>query len=160
MGNIPLATVLSANGVFFAGIIGFIYSDLLVPPMVRVNAKYYGWRLALYIAGVMYVSIVITALIMHFAYSILHILPESNRAIAEVTRFNVDYTFWLNGICLLVAVILIYLHLKDKQYRKHKEHSHGQHQGHDHHKASPKRIIVFCFTLILIGGAITQFIIS
>ncbi|MEJ2471628.1 MAG: permease, partial [Desulfuromonadales bacterium] len=63
MGNIPLATVLNANGVMFAGIMGFIYSDLMVPPLVAVNAKYYGWRLALYIAGIMFVAIVITALL-------------------------------------------------------------------------------------------------
>jgi uncharacterized membrane protein YdjX (TVP38/TMEM64 family) len=31
MGNIPLATVLNQNGVLFAGIMGFIYSDLMVP---------------------------------------------------------------------------------------------------------------------------------
>ena len=31
MGNIPIATVLNANGVLFAGIMGFIYSDLMVP---------------------------------------------------------------------------------------------------------------------------------
>ena len=44
MGNIPLATVLNSNGVMFAGIMGFIYSDLMVPPLVMINAKYYGWR--------------------------------------------------------------------------------------------------------------------
>ena len=42
MGNIPLATVLNAGGVMFAGIMGFIYSDLMVPPLVHINAKYYG----------------------------------------------------------------------------------------------------------------------
>jgi uncharacterized membrane protein YraQ (UPF0718 family) len=49
MGNIPLATVLNQNGVLFAIIMGFIYSDLMVPPLVHVNAKYYSWRVALYI---------------------------------------------------------------------------------------------------------------
>jgi hypothetical protein len=40
MGNIPLATALNSNGVLFAGIMGFIYSDLMVPPLVTINAKY------------------------------------------------------------------------------------------------------------------------
>ena len=46
MGNIPIATVLNANGVLFAGIMGFIYSDLMVPPLVMINAKHTagGWR--------------------------------------------------------------------------------------------------------------------
>ncbi|MEJ2095645.1 MAG: hypothetical protein P8Y38_00570 [Deltaproteobacteria bacterium] len=55
MGNIPLATVLNANAVLFAGIMGFIYSDLMVPPLVAVNARYYGWKTAIYIASIMYV---------------------------------------------------------------------------------------------------------
>jgi hypothetical protein len=47
MGNIPLAIVLNANGVLFAEIMGFIYSDLMVPPLFQVNVKYYGWKMAL-----------------------------------------------------------------------------------------------------------------
>ena len=70
MGNIPLATVLNSSGVLFAGIMGFIYSDLMVPPLVAVNARYYGWRVALYIAAVMYVSIVCTALILHYSFAL------------------------------------------------------------------------------------------
>jgi nicotinamide riboside transporter PnuC len=50
MGNIPPSTVLNSSGVLFAGIMGFIYSDLMVPPLVQINARYYGWRVALYIA--------------------------------------------------------------------------------------------------------------
>lgn len=96
MGNIPLATVLNENGVLFAGIMGFIYSDLMVPPLVHINAKYYGWRVALYIAGIMFVSIVITALILNGLFSFLGIVPESRRAVAEITQFKIDYTFWMN----------------------------------------------------------------
>ncbi|MGD2067184.1 MAG: permease [Gemmatimonadota bacterium] len=110
MGNIPLATVLNANGVLFAGIMGFIYSDLIVPPLVAVNAKYYGWRVALYIAGVMYVSMVTTALLLHAGFAALGITPESARVVDEVTRFAVDYTFWLNLAMAGLAVWLVWLH--------------------------------------------------
>ncbi|MDX1501256.1 MAG: hypothetical protein R3325_02755 [Thermoanaerobaculia bacterium] len=71
----------------FAGIVGFIYSDLMVPPLVAVNAKSYGKRVALYIAGVMLVSIVATALVLHYAFAALGITPESGRAIEHVSRF-------------------------------------------------------------------------
>ncbi|MDT8322355.1 MAG: hypothetical protein RQ826_17710, partial [Xanthomonadales bacterium] len=56
VGNIPLATVLAGSRVGFAG--------LMVPPLVKVNARYYGWGVALFIAGIMYVSIVATALLL------------------------------------------------------------------------------------------------
>jgi hypothetical protein len=110
MGNIPLATVLSANGVLFAGIMGFIYSDLVVPPLVAVNARYYGLRVALYIAGVMYVSMVLTALLLHVGFGAAGLTPESRRVVEEVTRFELDYTFWLNVVAVVGAGWLVWLH--------------------------------------------------
>jgi uncharacterized protein len=109
MGNIPLATVLNASGVLFAGIMGFIYSDLMVPPLVAVNARYYGWRTALYIAAVMYLSIVATALILHYAFALLGITPESARAFKEVAQFKLDYTFWMNSAAMGLTVGLLIL---------------------------------------------------
>jgi len=149
MGNIPLATVLNANGVLFAGIMGFIYSDLMVPPLVIINAKYYGWRLALYIAGIMYVAIVVTALILHYVFALLGITPESARAVSEVAQFKIDYTFWLNLAFVGVAGWLVYLH------RRHqKEHAGG---GMDHGGGlTLKRAIVYLFMVILAGGLVAQ----
>jgi uncharacterized membrane protein YraQ (UPF0718 family) len=109
MGNIPLATVLNENGVLFAGIMGFIYSDLMVPPLVHINAKYYGWRVALYIAGVMYISIVLTALILNGLFTVFGIVPESARVVSEITQFKIDYTFWMNIVFTFIAGILIWL---------------------------------------------------
>jgi uncharacterized protein len=124
MGNIPLATVLNENGVLFAGIMGFIYSDLMVPPLVMINAKYYGWRVALYIAVVMFISIVLTALAMHFSFAALDITPQSHRAIGEVTQFAFDYTFYLNCVFVVVAGIMIWLH---RRYLR----DDGEHMDHD-----------------------------
>ncbi len=113
MGNIPLATVLNQNGVLFAGIMGFIYSDLMVPPLVHINAKYYGWKVALYIAGVMFVSIVITALLLNGLFSFLDIVPESRRVVSEITQFKIDYTFWMNLVFVWIAGWLVW---QNKRY--------------------------------------------
>lgn len=118
MGNIPLATVLNENSVLFAGIMGFIYSDLMVPPLVHINAKYYGWRVALYIAGIMFISIVLTALILNGLFSFLGIVPESERAIAEITQFKIDYTFWMNLVFVWIAGWLVW---QNKKYLKDHE---------------------------------------
>ncbi len=148
MGNIPLATVLNANGVLFAGIMGFIYSDLMVPPLVMVNAKYYGWRMALYIAGVMFVSIVVTALAMHFAFGLLGWTPESGRRIAEVAQFAVDYTLYMNLAFAVVAGILIRLGRSWKSRHDGKE-------DHDHHHGggfSPKRAAALASAGVVLAG--------
>lgn len=131
MGNIPLATVLESSGVLFAGIMSFIYADLIVPPLVRVNSKYYGWRPALYIAAVMYVSMVLTSILLYTSFALLGILPEGGRAIAETTQFKLDYTFWLNLMFVLLSVVMVWLH---RQYVT----STQSQEGHHHHHGSGK----------------------
>lgn len=144
MGNIPIATVLNANGVMFAGIMGFIYSDLMVPPLVMINAKYYGWRVALYIAVVMYVSIIATALILNYLFATLGLTPESGRRVKDVTQFGFDYTFYMNLLFIAVAAGLVVLHL-----RHHRE-------TNMHHKMGEgiglKRIIAMLFLAVLCVG--------
>jgi len=146
MGNIPLATVLNGNGIIFAGIMGFIYSDLMVPPLVAINAKYYGRKVALYIAAVMYVSIIITAVILHIAFAVLGITPHSGQQISEVAQFKLDYTFWMNIFFMGVAILAGWLH------RRHvKEHEQSK-MEHGSNKISIKRITVYLFIAILAGG--------
>ncbi len=145
MGNIPLATVLNANGVLFAGIMGFIYSDLMVPPLVAVNAKYYGWRVALYIAGIMYISIVITALLLDMGFSLFSILPESGREITNIVQFKIDYTFWLNAVFVAIAAVLVYLG------RRHMAEHGGM--SHDMEGDGPiKRVMAGVAAVLLFGG--------
>lgn len=146
MGNIPLATVLNSHGVMFAGIMGFIYSDLMVPPLVMINARYYGWRIALYIAGTMFISIVLTALILHYTFQLLGITPESSRQLGEVTRFAIDYTFYLNLVFVAVAVVMAWLHLGYKR-------QHGGGMDHEMEGDGPlKRAVAMTCLAILAGG--------
>ncbi|MDX1631638.1 MAG: permease [Thermoanaerobaculia bacterium] len=150
MGNIPLATVLNANGVLFAGIMGFIYSDLMVPPLVAINAKYYGKRVALYIAGVMWVSIVITAVVLHTLFELTGLTPESRRAVEEVSRFAIDYTFWLNLAMVAVAAWMVRLH------RQHvREHLDGEEMDHGEGGPGLKRIVVYLMLALVAGGLLS-----
>ncbi len=154
MGNIPLATVLNTNGVLFAGIMGFIYSDLMVPPLVAVNAKYYGKKVALYIAVIMYISIVITALILNGLFGMFGILPESDRVVSEVAQFKIDYTFYINIFFVLLAGWLIYL---KKRFKK--MHSDGSSDMDMEGGTSLKRKVVYLFIAILLGGLLLNLLI-
>ena len=42
VGNAPLAAVLWSGGISFAGVIAFIFADLIVLPIVAAYVKYYG----------------------------------------------------------------------------------------------------------------------
>lgn len=155
MGNIPLATVLNASGVLFAGIMGFIYSDLMVPPLVRMNARYYGWRVALYIAGVMLVSILVTALALHWSFSLLGIVPEGpGRRVGEIARFGLDYTFWLNVVFLAATGLLVWLH---RRYLA-AEGGSGTHGGGHGSGAGIKRWVVRFFLAVLAGGGVAYLV--
>ncbi|MEC4811753.1 MAG: permease [Scytonema sp. PMC 1069.18] len=129
MGNIPLAAVLYNNGVSFAGIIAFIFSDLVVLPVVRVNAKYYGWKIALYIVGVFLAAIVATALLIHYGFALLGLLPQGgSQNVTQTQRFAIDYTFWLNLVFLSITGVLAWLRFgRDRQQKKH--HDGGHHQN-------------------------------
>jgi uncharacterized membrane protein YraQ (UPF0718 family) len=147
MGNIPLATVLNSSGVLFAGIMGFIYSDLMVPPLVEINARYYGWRVALYIAAVMYVSIVFTALILHYSFALLRITPEGARAVKDVTQFKLDYTFWMNLVGIGLAGWLSWLN--HSWHSRNKEETMQMAGG-----GKIKKTIAFVALGVLAGGII------
>ena len=166
MGNIPLATVLSAGGVSFAGIMGFIYSDLMVPPLVKVNARYYGWKAALYIAAIMYASIVVTALTLHYAYAVIGIIPEGSRDIAEVSAFGINYTFFLNIAAFALGGLLLWLRYRDQhaasETSDHNDHEQGHHSGHQHHDHgtsslwSFKNILILAVLVALTAGLIIK----
>jgi uncharacterized protein len=109
MGNIPLAAVLFGNGVAFAGIMAFIFSDLVVFPVLRIQAKYYGWKMAVYILGVFLVILIGAALIMHYGFAAFDLLPDPSSAknVTERDFFKVDYTLFLNAVFGLVSICFI-----------------------------------------------------
>lgn len=105
MGNIPLAAVLFSNGVSFAGVMAFIFSDLVVFPVLRIQAQYYGWRMAFYILGVFLAALIAAAMVMHYGFALAGILPDPATAESVVKRefFAVDYTLFLNSIFILLS---------------------------------------------------------
>mgnify|MGYP005817587519 FL=1 len=110
MGNIPLAALLFGKGVSFAGVMAFIFSDLVVFPILRINAKYYGWKMSLFILFLLFTSLVGTSLILHYGFDLLSMLPDPSQVTVQDSKyFKVDYTFFLNLSFLAVSGYLIYL---------------------------------------------------
>lgn len=127
MGNIPLAGLLFANGVSVAGVMAFIFSDLVVFPVIRVHAEYYGWKMALYIAAVFLVGLVLTSLLTHVAFDLIGADPRSTEQglLSAAERFAIDYTFWLNLGFVAVSVILAGLAWTKRGGDGQHDHQHG-----------------------------------
>ncbi len=109
MGNIPLAAVLFENGVSFAGVMAFIFSDLVVLPVLRIQAQYYGWRAALYILGIFLLVLVSSALLMHYGFAAFGLLPEaaSAKSVTDREFFSVDYTLAFNVFFLVLSAAFL-----------------------------------------------------
>ena len=109
MGNIPLAAVLFGQGVSFAGVMAFIFSDLVVFPVLRIHAQYYGWKMAIYILLILLCALVSVSLIMHYGFDLLGLLPEpsESKSMADREFFKINYSFFLNLIFIALSGVFI-----------------------------------------------------
>ena len=88
VGNVPLAAVLWSGGLSFAGVMAFLFADLIVLPIILAYRKYYGWRFALRIIALMFVTMVVAALVVDLVFSALG--PDPDDAALERRRLRLD----------------------------------------------------------------------
>ena len=111
VGNVPLAAVLWSGGISFAGVLAFIFADLIVLPIVLAYRKYYGTAFALRITALMFVTMVVAALIIDALFSATGLIPSGPRP----TRGDIfggvelDYKLFLNLVGLAIFSTLFYL---------------------------------------------------
>jgi len=114
VGNIPLASLLWANGISFGGVISFIYADLLVIPLILIYRKYFGARATCYIVVIFYVSMVAAGVIVDLLFAALGLIPQGARPASAIEHasFAWNYTTWLDFVAIAGAVLLLALKLR------------------------------------------------
>jgi hypothetical protein len=114
VGNVPLAAVLWAGGISFAGVISFIYADLIVVPILLIYRKYYGTRVAVLISSIMFGAILLAALAVQGIFDLAGLIPETRPEVESITSRGIEwnYTTFLNILFLGVAAGLIGLTLR------------------------------------------------
>ena len=137
IGNVPLAAVLWAGGVSFGGVLAFLYADLIVLPLLDTYRRYFGWRMAIYIGGVFYVTMVIAALIADLAFTGLSLVPSHDADVrSHLTHFSFNYTFWLNLMFGALGAYLWWINRQHPMHHDHRDHSHEsdaeQQPAHQH----------------------------
>ena len=94
----------------FAGVMAFIFADLIVLPIIAIYRKYYGWAFALRITALMFVTMVIAALIVDGLFSLVGIIPESRPTTEDVfAAIELNYKLVLNGLGLIAFVALFWM---------------------------------------------------
>jgi YHS domain-containing protein len=114
IGNVPLAAVLWSGGISFAGVMAFIFADLIVLPIVAAYRKYYGWPFAWRITALMFVTMVVAALIVDGLFSALGLIPSGPRPTRDdiFGSIELDYKLVLNVIGLMIFSALFWLTMR------------------------------------------------
>ena len=113
VGNIPLAAVLWSGGISFAGVIAFVFADLIVLPIVLIYRKYYGARFAWRIVALMFVTIVFAALLVDALFDAAGLIPSTRPTHADIfSSVKVDYKLFTNILGLLVFAALFGLTMR------------------------------------------------
>ena len=108
IGNVPLAAVLWSGGISFAGVMAFIFADLIVLPIVLAYRKYYGTGFALRITALMLVTMILAALVVDVVFNAAGLIPDARPSTNDVFgSIELDYKFVLNVLATVVFVALI-----------------------------------------------------
>jgi uncharacterized protein len=113
VGNVPLAAVLWSGGISFAGVLAFLFADLIVLPILAIYRKYYGTQFTVRITAVMFTTMVLAALIVNGLFSALGLIPTGPRPTrADVfSSIDVDYKLTLNVLGVAIFAVLFWLTL-------------------------------------------------
>jgi YHS domain-containing protein len=114
VGNVPLAAVLWSGGISFAGVLAFLFADLIVLPIVAAYRKYYGTAFALRITALMFVTMVVAALIVDGLFSLLGLVPTGPRPSRGdiFGSVEVNYKLFLNILGLVIFAALFALTIR------------------------------------------------
>jgi uncharacterized protein len=110
IGNVPLAAVLWSGGISFAGVMAFIFADLIVLPIVLIYRKYYGWSFALRISALMLVTMIAAALIVDGLFDLAGLIPTDRPQTEDVFgSIELNYKLVLNALAAVAFGTLMYL---------------------------------------------------
>jgi len=127
VGNVPFGAVLFSNGLPFGSVLSYIYADLIVPPIMDAYREYYGTKFAAVLSAMIFVSAVLTGVVVHFVFLVLGIIPDpSSVQVAEV-KIEMNYKLVLNVLATGFFLVLYWLHRSDSVggEGEHGEHAHA-----------------------------------
>jgi uncharacterized membrane protein YraQ (UPF0718 family) len=146
IGNVPLAVVLWKGGISFGGVVAFIFADLIILPILNIYRKYYGAKMALFLIGCFYATMVIAGYVVELLFGGLGLIPGRAAATIPDQGVSWNYTTWLNIAFGLLAVALLVrfvrtgglpmLRMMNGPADAEHDHDHGAHEhGMEQHPA-------------------------
>jgi hypothetical protein len=112
VGNVPLAAVLWNGGISFGGVLTFIFGDLIILPIISIYRKYYGWRMAAFLLGTFYVTMVAAGLIVELVFGAVGLQRHARDAKVIEASVAWNYTTYLNIVFLSLAAVLVWRYFR------------------------------------------------
>jgi uncharacterized membrane protein YraQ (UPF0718 family)/YHS domain-containing protein len=110
IGNVPLAAVLWAGGISFAGVLAFLFADLIVLPIVLIYRKYYGIAFTVRICALMLAAMIVAALVIDAIFGAAGLVPATRPSADEVFgSARLGYKLVLNVLATAAFVALMLL---------------------------------------------------
>ena len=119
VGNVPLAAVLWSGGISFAGVLAFLFADLIVLPIIAIYIKYYGRSFAWRITVLMFGTMAVAALVVGGAFDLLGLVPTGPRPTrADIFgSIEVNYKLVLNILGALIFTTMFALTMRRRTVR-------------------------------------------
>lgn len=102
VGNVPLAAALWEGGISFAGVISFIFADLITLPLLLIYAKMYGRAVMWRLLATFWVVMSAAGLIVHALFAGLNLIPHRHGMGAMAMGPSWNYTTFLNIAAVVV----------------------------------------------------------
>lgn len=111
MGNIPLAAVLWQSGFLFAGVIAYIYADLIVPQLIHIYRQIFGRTLGNRLTVILYISMATAGFVVYYLFSAIGLIPEVTVAdpAPGMTVAGFDLILIMNAIFILISLGFVWL---------------------------------------------------
>jgi uncharacterized membrane protein YraQ (UPF0718 family) len=130
VGNVPLAAVFWNGGSSFGGVIAFIFSDLLVIPILNIYRKYYGWKTAGFLLVTMYAAMVAAALAVEGIFGAAGLIPHEHKARIVEASIKWNYTTILNIAFGVLSAMLLVRFFRTKGVKMIRMMNRPMHSGH------------------------------
>jgi uncharacterized membrane protein YraQ (UPF0718 family)/YHS domain-containing protein len=110
IGNVPLAAALWHGGISFAGVISFIFADLITFPLFLIYRKFYGTRLAVRLALTFWAVMAVAGMLVEGLFALAGWVPARMHGEIVHSRLEWNYTTFLNIAFLALFALLFWLY--------------------------------------------------
>jgi uncharacterized membrane protein YraQ (UPF0718 family) len=107
IGNVPLAGVLWNGGISFGGVVAFIFADLIIIPILVIYRKYYGTKMALFIAASFYTTMALAGYTIEASFGAVGLVPTHRTAKVIQASITWNYTSVLNIAFIVLGLALV-----------------------------------------------------